>query len=70
MPVDDLADSVAGRDEYPRAYNDYEHFDFAHCLAPYLEFPLEQGGSVSEGASMSVDRVVIGSIAEDYSRFV
>ncbi|MCJ1374006.1 hypothetical protein MMC20_005236 [Loxospora ochrophaea] len=56
-----------GTDKYPHAYNDYEHFDFAHAQAPYLEFPILSGGEVYTGSSPGADRVVIGSIAEDYS---
>ena len=35
--------------------------------APYLEFPILSGGEVYTGSSPGADRVVIGSIAEDYS---
>lgn len=59
-----------GRDKYPHAYNDYEHFNFPHGQAPYLEFPIEEGSKVYDGGSPGADRVVIGSIAEDYSRYV
>ena len=50
----------------PHAYNDYEHFTFSHAQKPYLEFPIEKSGAYS-GGSPGADRVVIGSIAEDYS---
>ena len=53
----------------PHAYNDYEHFTFTHAQKPYLEFPVEQSG-VYDGQSPGADRVVIGSIAEDYSSAV
>ena len=48
-------------------YNDYEHFSFPHAHKPYLEFPVTNTGSVYDGASPGADRIVIGSIAEDYS---
>lgn len=58
-----------GRDKYPHAYNDYEHFSFPHASKPYLEFPI-MAGSVYDGSSPGADRVVIGSIASDYSSAV
>ncbi|KAF1353239.1 Ribonuclease/ribotoxin [Delphinella strobiligena] len=58
-----------GRDEYPHAYNDYEKFNFSHAKKPYLEFPVLSNGEY-EGGSPGADRVVIGSIAEDYSSAV
>jgi len=56
-----------GRDRYPHVYNDYEHFNFGHAQKPYLEFPVERDGRVYEGGSPGADRIVIGSIADDYS---
>lgn len=62
---------LTGRDNYPHAYNDYEHFTFAHAVAPYLEFPIMKNGSVFDGStSPGADRVVLGSIAEDFSSAV
>ncbi|KAA6411977.1 MAG: guanyl-specific ribonuclease F1 [Lasallia pustulata] len=58
-----------GRDKYPHAYNDYEHFSFQHAVKPYLEFPIVSGETY-DGSSPGADRVVIGSIAEDYSSAV
>ncbi|KAI9841771.1 MAG: hypothetical protein M1830_007841 [Pleopsidium flavum] len=59
-----------GRDKYPHAYNDYEHFTFAHASAPYLEFPILQSGNIYDGSAPGPDRVVIGSISEDFSSAV
>ncbi|KAI9741308.1 MAG: hypothetical protein M1834_003025 [Cirrosporium novae-zelandiae] len=59
-----------GKDKYPHAYNDYEHFSFTHAKKPYLEFPIERNGKVYDGGSPGADRVVIGSIAEDYGSAV
>ncbi|KAI9835761.1 MAG: hypothetical protein M1819_001940 [Sarea resinae] len=59
-----------GRDRYPHAYNDYEHFSFTHAQAPYLEFPILQNGAIYDGSSPGADRVVIGSIAADYQSAV
>jgi len=50
--------------------NDYEHFNFSHAQKPYLEFPVEQGDEVYAGGSPGADRVVIGSIATDFKRYV
>ncbi|KAL1967823.1 hypothetical protein VTN77DRAFT_2512 [Rasamsonia byssochlamydoides] len=61
---------TVGRDKYPHAYNDYEHFNFKHALKPYLEFPVERNGRVYDGGSPGADRVVIGSIAQDFSSAV
>ncbi|MCJ1405399.1 hypothetical protein MMC11_008627 [Xylographa trunciseda] len=58
-----------GRDKYPHVYNDYEHFTFSHAQTPYLEFPV-MSGDVYNGSSPGADRIVIGSIAEDYSSAV
>ncbi|MCJ1282980.1 hypothetical protein MMC26_002307 [Xylographa opegraphella] len=58
-----------GRDKYPHVYNDYEHFTFSHALKPYLEFPI-MSGEVYDGSSPGADRVVIGSIAQDYNSAV
>ncbi|MCJ1416056.1 hypothetical protein MMC32_002391 [Xylographa parallela] len=55
-----------GRDKYPHVYNDYEHFTFSYAQKPYLEFPI-MSDDVYDGSSPGADRVVIGSIAEDYS---
>jgi ribonuclease len=38
-----------------------------HAQKPYLEFPVERNGRVYEGGSPGADRIVIGSIADDYS---
>jgi len=59
-----------GRDKYPHAYNDYEHFNFSHTQKPYLEFPILQSGTAYDGQSPGADRVVVGSITEDYSSAV
>lgn len=64
------AGKTVGDDKYPHAYNDYEHFNFAHGEAPYLEFPVLQNGTVYDGGRPGADRIVIGSIAEDYSSAV
>lgn len=61
---------MTGRDKYPHVYNDYEHFNFAHAAKPYLEFPVTTNGSAYDGASPGADRIVIGSIASDYSSAV
>lgn len=52
----------------PHAYNDYEKFNFSHAQKPYLEFPVVKTG-VYSGGSPGADRIVIGSIAEDYCTF-
>lgn len=54
-----------GKDKYPHQYNDYEGFEF-ECSAPYLEFPIEQGGTYS-GGSPGANRVVIGTVSSDDS---
>ncbi|KIK70135.1 hypothetical protein GYMLUDRAFT_53238 [Collybiopsis luxurians FD-317 M1] len=59
-----------GEDKYPHAYNDYEKFNFPHAVKPYLEFPIETEGHTYDGGSPGADRVVIGSIAEDFSSAV
>ncbi|KAH8805526.1 Ribonuclease/ribotoxin [Xylogone sp. PMI_703] len=62
---------TVGKDKYPHAYNDYEHFKFDHAKKPYLEFPIMEDGSAYDGSgSPGADRVVIGSIASDYSSAV
>lgn len=62
---------TVGRDKYPHAYNDYEHFNFKHASAPYLEFPILSDGKTFDGeTSPGADRIVIGSIAEDYQSAV
>ena len=58
-----------GRDKYTHVYNDYEHFSFSHAVKPSLEFPI-MSGDTYDGSSPGADRVVIGSIAEDYSNAV
>ncbi|EJD34675.1 Ribonuclease/ribotoxin, partial [Auricularia subglabra TFB-10046 SS5] len=58
-----------GKDKYPHAYNDYEHFAFAHAQAPYIEFPVMQG-KVYTGEAPGADRVVLGSIADDFQSAV
>ncbi|OCL03629.1 hypothetical protein AOQ84DRAFT_302460 [Glonium stellatum] len=65
---------TVGNDKYPHAYNDDEHFDFSHAQAPW-SFPLRKLGhvivcSAKAVFSPSADRVVLGSIAEDYSSAV
>lgn len=37
---------------------------------PYLEFPIFQNGKIYDGGSPGPDRVVIGSISEDFSSAV
>lgn len=59
-----------GRDKYPHAYNDYEHFSFPHVQAPYLESPVLAGGAVYAGGARCADGVVLGSIAEDFGNAV
>jgi len=62
---------TVGRDKYPHAYNDYEHFKFDHAQKPYLEFPIMEDGRPYDGeSSPGADRVVIGSISTDYSSAV
>ncbi|KZV81253.1 Ribonuclease/ribotoxin, partial [Exidia glandulosa HHB12029] len=58
-----------GRDKYPHAYHDYEHFSFSHAQAPYLEFPVLHG-EVYTGEAPGADRIVLGSIAEDFQSAV
>jgi len=59
-----------GRDKYPHAYNDYEHFSFPNAQKPYLEFPVLESGAFTNEESPGADRVVIGSISTDYSSAV
>jgi len=59
-----------GRDKYPHAYNDYEHFSFPHAQTPYLEFPILESGEFTGDESPGADRIVIGSISTDYSSAV
>ena len=62
---------TVGRDRYPHAYNDYEHFNFKHASAPYIEFPIMRDGETYDGdKSPGADRVVLGSIAEDFQSAV
>ncbi|KAE9407764.1 Ribonuclease/ribotoxin [Gymnopus androsaceus JB14] len=62
---------TVGKDKYPHVYNDYEKFSFQHANKPYLEFPMERnGGAYSGEGSPGADRLVIGSIAEDFSSAV
>jgi hypothetical protein len=62
---------TVGRDKYPHAYNDYEHFNFKHAQAPYLEFPIMRNGETYDGdRSPGADRIVLGSIADDYQSAV
>ncbi|KAL9089463.1 MAG: hypothetical protein Q9165_005784 [Trypethelium subeluteriae] len=58
-----------GKDKYPHTYNDYEHFDFHQAQKPYLEFPI-LSGETYDGGQPGADRVVIGSIAQDYKSAV
>lgn len=51
-------------------FPDYEHFYFAHAQKPYLEFPILESGTYSGEESPGADRVVIGSIAEDFQSAV
>lgn len=44
-----------------------EHFNFAHAEAPYLVFPILQKGKIYDGLSPGAERLVLGSIAEDFS---
>lgn len=64
-----IANGSAGKDKYPHAYHDYEHFSFAHAQAPYLEFPVLRGKTYT-GEAPGADRVVLGSIAEDFQSAV
>ncbi|KAH7869419.1 Ribonuclease/ribotoxin [Lentinula edodes] len=59
-----------GEDKYPHVYNDYERFNFVHAMKPYLEFPIERNAKTYNGGSPGADRLVIGSIAEDFSSAV
>jgi hypothetical protein len=50
---------------------DDEHFTFQHASAPYFEFPIMPDGRIYNGdRSPGTDRVVIGSVAADYSSAV
>jgi hypothetical protein len=49
---------------------DYEHFYFPHAKKPYLEFPILESGAYTGEESPGADRVVIGSIAEDFQSAV
>jgi hypothetical protein len=49
---------------------DYEKFTFQYAKKPYLEFPILQSGAYNDSESPGADRVVIGSIATDYSSAV
>ena len=51
------------------AYNGYENFNLPHVSKPYSEFP-KKTGVVHNGSSPGSDRVVIESIASDYSTAV
>ncbi|KAE9367606.1 Ribonuclease/ribotoxin [Stipitochalara longipes BDJ] len=59
-----------GRDSYPHVYNDYEKFSFQYAKKPYLEFPILGSGAFDDNESPGADRVIIGSIATDYSSAV
>jgi len=60
-----------GYDKYPHTYNDYEHFKFSHAQKPYIEFPIMVDGSAYNGdSSPGADRVILGSIAADFSSAV
>jgi hypothetical protein len=61
---------LPGRERYPHAYNDYEHFSFSHAQAPYLEFPIFADEVYDGSNSPGPDRIVIGSISEDYQSAV
>jgi hypothetical protein len=54
----------------PRISPDYEHFSFPHAKKPNLEFPILESGAYTGDGSPGADRVVIGSIAEDYQSAV
>lgn len=57
-------------DLHPMSLDDYEHFTFSQAKKPYLEFPVTNTGDVYDGGSPGADRIVIGSIASDYSSAV
>jgi len=49
---------------------DYEKFSFQYAQKPYLEFPILESGAFDDNESPGADRVIIGSIATDYSSAV
>ncbi|KAF2139190.1 uncharacterized protein K452DRAFT_300733 [Aplosporella prunicola CBS 121167] len=64
------AGKTLGDEKFPHAWNDYEHFNFQHAEAPYLEYPILQGGKPYDGGHAGNDRVILGSIAADFSSAV
>ncbi|KAL1633576.1 hypothetical protein SLS58_011028 [Diplodia intermedia] len=59
-----------GNDKYPHIHNNRDRFDFPHASLPYLEFPLLQKGKTYDGRSPGAERVVIGSVADDFGSAV
>lgn len=55
---------------FPYTSADYEKFSFSHAQKPYLEFPILESGSYTDDESPGADRVMISSIATDYSSAV
>jgi hypothetical protein len=51
-------------------FPDYEKFSLQYAKKPYLEFPILESGAYNDNESPGADRVVIGSIATDYSSAV
>jgi hypothetical protein len=51
-------------------FPDYEKFSFQYAKKPYLEFSILESGTYSDNEPPGADRVVIGSIATDYSSAV
>ncbi len=49
---------------------DNEQFSFQYAQKPYLEFPILESGAFNDDESPGADRVIIGSIATDYSSAV
>jgi hypothetical protein len=54
----------------PHTYKGCEKVSFSHAQKPYLQFPILESGSYTGDESPGADRVVIGSIATDYSSAV
>jgi hypothetical protein len=55
---------------HSNSFPDYEKFSFPYAKKPYLEFPILESGAYNDNESPGADRVVIGSIATDYSSAV
>ena len=55
---------------FSQNHPDYEHFSFPNAQKPYLEFPILESGEFTGNESPGADRIVIGSIATDYSSAV